>query len=264
MAIPIALTEGAGDKMLPLVYDNAGSNAPAAWRAIVPRTINASPLAHVGVATHGNGATIASDDPVVLIAGADGTTARRFAVDSGGRLIMRPSGGAYDAGGGVNGFGHPRLIARATQNSEEVGWEGIATHQDGATWVTPGGIVVLGGHDPVANTVKKAIVDPAGRQRTHEDYVLGGQGHLNVTAGTAVALRAASTPFRKVRVVADHDNAVTVFLGLAGVTADEAAATGGYQLRPNVPVEWSGAGNLNAVMINGTSAAAGVSFLWWT
>lgn len=262
MAIPTALTEGAGDKMLPLVYDNAGTNAAAVWRSVVTRTINGSPLGHVGVGTHPDAATWTAADPIVVMGGVDNTVVRKLAVDASGRLVGRPAG-IYDAGGGNNAYGHARLVAGTAVNGEQYGWQGVATHQDGvAGFTAPQGIVVIGGYDGA--NVRKLLSDTVGRVRTYEDYTLAGQGHLNVVAGTATALRAASTPFRKIRIIADGDNAVPVFLGVAGVTADETGATGGYQLRANVDVEWSGAGNLNAVFINGTSALAGVSFLYWT
>lgn len=264
MAIPAALTEAGGDKLIPLVYDNTGTNAAAAFRGVVPRTVNASQLAYLGVATHPDAGAFAAGDPVVVAGGYDsvGAVVRKIAVDASSRIIVRPQA-VYDAGGGVNAFGHPKILARAAQNGEQVGWLAIGSHVDAAAFTaSTDPVAVVGGVQSGGTTVRKLAVDSSGRIITTTDRVFTGQGHAQVsTPGTAVQLRSSSTVCRLIQIIADAGNTAAMYFGVVGVTADTNATTGGYQLGAGKQMTID-ATNLNIVYVNST-AAGGVSFLYW-
>lgn len=88
MAIPNAPLEGAGDKILFGVYNNAGANAAALIHAVVTRTLNTETIGWLATATHADLATFAAGDPVALAAGYDGTLVRKMLVDASGRQIV--------------------------------------------------------------------------------------------------------------------------------------------------------------------------------
>src|SRR5687768_14682588 len=88
MAIPNAPLEGAGDKILFGVYNNAGTNAAALIHAIVTKTLNSEIIGWLATATHADLATFAAGDAVVLQAGYDGTLVRKVLVDTSGRHII--------------------------------------------------------------------------------------------------------------------------------------------------------------------------------
>lgn len=88
MAIPNAPLEGAGDKILFGVYNNAGTNAAALIHAVVTKTLNAETIGWLATATHADLATFAAGDPVSLSAGYDGTLVRKMLVDASGRQIV--------------------------------------------------------------------------------------------------------------------------------------------------------------------------------
>jgi hypothetical protein len=257
MAIPNALTEGAGDKMLPLLYDDAGSNAAAAWRGVVMRVLNGSPVAYLGVGSHPDAGAWEAGDPVTVAGAVEGTTVRKLVADSSGRLIIRPLG-AYDSGG-TNVFGHPRLVAGAALNGEQVGWLGTATNADAAAFAASGGVVVGAGVD--GSTVRKHVADTVGRLLVSDRLTFGGNGATTVSVtGTAVALRA-STTCRRVQIRAHSGNANTLYIGTSGVLASTDATNGGYQLAGggSVVIDVT---NLDLVFVNGT-AGQGCSYIWW-
>jgi hypothetical protein len=262
MAVPTAPTEAGGNSILFLTHDVGGTNTPGILRGVVPRTVNATILSYLGIATHADGGAFVAGDPVVLNgiweSGSPGTV-RKMLGDSSGRIITRPMG-VYN-NGGSNAFGHPHLVGQAALNGEPAGWLGVASHIDGGSWVASGGIVVVGGVDTA--TPRKAKVDSTGRFMVNADYTFGGHGHVNVAGGPARAALAGSTPCRLVVVKADKGNANTLYLGGASVTADEVAGTGGLQLEPGEASPFLQVANLNALYVHGI-AAQGASFMYWT
>ena len=88
MAIPNAPLEGAGDKILFGVYNNAGANAAALIHAVVTRTLNTETIGWLATATHADLATFVAGDAVVLQAGYDGTLVRKMLVDTTGKQII--------------------------------------------------------------------------------------------------------------------------------------------------------------------------------
>jgi hypothetical protein len=141
-------------------------------------------------------------------------------------------------------------------------WEGVASHQDGDTFVTADGVVVIGGVD--GTTVRKLAVDASGNLivalTLPATGVLTGSGHKDiVVTGTAVALRTTTT-CTSVIVKADSGNGQTIFVGISTVTNNETAGTGGLQLEPGESIALDIA-DLADVFINGTSGD-GVSYLW--
>lgn len=92
-------------------------------------------------------------------------------------------------------------------------------------------------------------------------FVLTGSGHTAIAAtGTAVPLRA-TTPIKQVAIRADRENAATIYLGVAGVTADNVALTGGHHLYPGDAIVFPES-NLANIFVNGT-LGDGVSYTWW-
>ena len=89
-----------------------------------------------------------------------------------------------------------------------------------------------------------------------------GPAHGHVVVGTsAVPLAAETVTIHKgILVVADPNNATTVFLGRKAVTADNAVATGGIPLPPGaslfVPIE-----DLTALYVVSGSAAQDVAWM---
>lgn len=111
MAIPAALLEGSGDKMLPLIWDDGGTNTPALFKAIYVHDLNGEDAAHMGIATHEDGDLWAAGGPVVLMGVEDGTTVRSLAGNSTGELIVaKPS---YTFGG--NGHANVSVTGTAVQ-----------------------------------------------------------------------------------------------------------------------------------------------------
>jgi hypothetical protein len=91
-------------------------------------------------------------------------------------------------------------------------------------------------------------------------FSLAGSGvRLVAVSGAAVALRAATT-IKQVMVKARRTNLATLYVGAAGVTADETAATGGFQLDPGDIVSFPES-DLAHIFVNGT-AGDGVSYAW--
>jgi hypothetical protein len=91
--------------------------------------------------------------------------------------------------------------------------------------------------------------------------LLAGTGHQVVAAGPVRAkLLAAATPCVRVTVKADVANTHTLYVGLATVTADNANATGGFQLSPGESFTF-GVDDVSKVYIHGT-AAEGASFAY--
>lgn len=262
MAVPTAPTEAGGDKVLFLTHDVGGTNTPGIFRGVVPRTVNGTVLSYAGIATHADAQAFVSGDPVVLAgvweAGSPGTV-RKMLGDASGRVVVRPPG-AYDAGGGANGFGHPTLVAKATVNGEDVGWLGVGSHADGATYSGTQPVTVIGG--VYSTTAKKAISDSDGRLITDRGHTFGGNGHQAVTGSVATALRS-TTACRKVLIKADSTNAGVVYVGIASVTANTTGNTGGFQMAPTDPPITVEVADLASVYIHGTNGY-GVSYLWWT
>lgn len=92
-------------------------------------------------------------------------------------------------------------------------------------------------------------------------FALTGSGvRLVVVTGTAIAIRAATT-IKQVMVKARAANVGTIYLGAAGVTADEVAGTGGLQLAVGDIVVFPES-DLARIFINGT-AGDGVSYVYW-
>jgi hypothetical protein len=259
VAVPAAPTEAGGGKVIFVSLDDGGANVAAILRGLAAATINTTRHAHLAVATHEEGDTVAAGHPVAAIAGVEGTTVRPVIVDSAGRVISRP-GLAYDAGGGENGFAHQRVLAGATLNGEQVGHGAVGTHLQAETFDATDPLVVMGGL--VAGAAKAIAVDASGRLLTVPDATLAGTGHKDIAStGVAVALKG-STPCRKVQVKADSGNGAVVYLGISTVTNNETEATAGYQLAAGEEVIWEVA-NVNTLYINGT-AGNGCSFAWWT
>jgi hypothetical protein len=88
MAIPAALLEANGDKMLPLIWDDSGTNRAAVFKAIYQHDLNGEDAAHMGIATHEDGATWSAGGPVVLMGVEDGGTVRSVAGNSTGQLVV--------------------------------------------------------------------------------------------------------------------------------------------------------------------------------
>src|SRR5688500_1753405 len=88
MANPNAPLEGAGDKILFAIYNNAGANAAALIHAVVTRTLNTETIGWLATATHADLATFVAGDAVVLQAGYDGTLVRKVLVDTSGRTLV--------------------------------------------------------------------------------------------------------------------------------------------------------------------------------
>ena len=102
MAVPPAPTEGGGDKILFVVYDNTGTTAAALLRALDPvDNGNGDVVAHLAVASHVDGASLLGGDPVVLVAGSDGSTILKLLTDAAGALAVGGLGTAGSASGGV-------------------------------------------------------------------------------------------------------------------------------------------------------------------
>lgn len=258
MAIPSALLEGGGDKMLPLVFDDTGENKAALWKAIGVHTINAEDFAHVGVATHEDAATWAAGDPVVVIAGYEGTTVRGLLADATGRLIPRPQ--AVYNNGGSNAFAHPQIIARETLNSEEIGWLAVGSHVESGTFAPSDAVTVIAGIDAAGTTAYGFLVDDTGGVRPGT-YGLGGNDHVNIAvSGTAIQL--GTNTCRRVKIAADNNNAGAIYIGDSAVTNDEVDATGGYQLDASQQVEFDIA-NTDLLYINGADTD-GIGFIWLT
>jgi hypothetical protein len=264
MALPAAPAEAGGDKFLPLIYDLGGVNAAAVMRGIVPRTINAEVQAWLGVGSHPSGGAFVAGDAITVVGGTDGgSVVRRLMTDTAGRLLTRPEL-AYDAAGTLT-FAYPRALKQAVLDGDNVAWMAVGTHVDAGAFGAGDPVAVIGGID--GSTVRKAIVDPSGFLRVDGRPVFAGNGHVNVAAtGTAVPVKS-STAARLVRIKADPGNTQLIYVGISTVTANETAATGGYQLSAGqeveVPLGPTGTGNLVNVFINGT-INEGVSFLWWT
>lgn len=97
MTVPAAILEGNGDKMLPLVWDDSGTNQPAMFKAIYQHDLNGEDAAHMGIATHEDGDTWAAGGPVVLMAGEDGTNVVSLAANATGQIVTAHP--AYTFGG---------------------------------------------------------------------------------------------------------------------------------------------------------------------
>lgn len=271
MTLPTAPVEAGGDKIIFLVTDNGGGTLVASAFRAIARAVSSdgsNALAHMGVATHVDGATWTASDPVVVLAGHDGGSpgvVRKVVVDANGRLIPRApllyAGPAY---------AEIRSVAEAAVSGIQAGWMGAATHKDGATFVqATDGVMVLAGVVQSGNAVKDLAADTSGRLSQFDGLVWAPTniGNASIaTPNTAVQLKASSTPARKVRVKAWAGNAGIIYVGGAGVTASTHATTGGIPLSAGEAIDLplGEAGNLDAVYVNATAAGYGVQFAYLT
>lgn len=91
-------------------------------------------------------------------------------------------------------------------------------------------------------------------------FVMAGSGaRLVAVTGTAVTLRAA-TLSKVIMIKARLSNVGTIYIGASNVTANETAATGGFQMAPGDALVL-GDDDLSDIYINGT-AGDGVSYCW--
>jgi len=180
--------------------------------------------------------------------------ANPFSLTNGQNMVV-------DTPADAAGVGHLKLSVGDVEvagTTDPAGWQGVATHTDGATPAAGDGVVLVAGYYPTGDAVIKLKVDASGA------LVVGGGGGLEngskVTGvTTAVAISSASVPCSGALVKAYSDNAETIYVGKSDVTADKTAATGGYPLEPGesvgVPCR-----NANEVYIRG-AATDGVAWL---
>lgn len=90
--------------------------------------------------------------------------------------------------------------------------------------------------------------------------ITGSGVKLVAISSTAVPMRS-STLIKTVFVKARKVNVATLYLGPAGVTADENVNTGGLQLDPGDMIVFADT-DLADIFVNGT-AGDGVSYAWW-
>lgn len=100
MAIPAALLEGNGDKLLPLIWDDSGTNRAALFKAVYQHDLNGEDAAHMGIGTHIDGDSWSAGGPVVLMAVEDGSNVRSLAGNSTGELIVAAP--SYTFGGNAH------------------------------------------------------------------------------------------------------------------------------------------------------------------
>lgn len=88
MTLPSAPIEGGGSKISFYIYDNSSVNAAAIPQAIKVATVNAETVGWLGVASHTDAEGDGGSEPVILVAGSDGTNVLAMLTDTGGRPVV--------------------------------------------------------------------------------------------------------------------------------------------------------------------------------
>jgi hypothetical protein len=137
---------------------------------------------------------------------------------------------------GADGVGRFKLAVggvSVTGTTDEAGWQGVATHEEGATPVAGDGVVAAAGYDLDNDLVVRVRVDSVGRLLVSSGSVRSGA--KTMIAGARTPIVAGSLSCSGVLVKAYSDNEAIVYVGQSTVTADK-AATGGFPLEPGESV----------------------------
>lgn len=95
MALPNPPTTPDTSKLHYLMYDNATVNTASIWHAVHTETLNSETIGWAAIGTHEDGDADAAGQPLVLIAGSDGSNILPVAIDATGNLqVDIVSGGA--------------------------------------------------------------------------------------------------------------------------------------------------------------------------